>query len=226
MLRVVDNMIAQATSNQAFRVKLPLLNTSIRDVIGIASVFTSALFEFFVMVEPIEDRDELLKSFSIKGGAIDEIATTEEEYAAYNGDFELYVLREDLTVNPIAGRAEALRNQALQEGGLCSIQIHPYAVGDTTESYLNEFVSSMSGSHCDVDLCVSTGCHVCTENSGEVDCAPCASSDDCDGLSNVVDYRFCDCDLVVTVDNNDKFMLYTGKNNLSLFFMILALGVI
>ena len=192
--------------------KLPLLNTSIKDVIGIASVFTSALFEFFVTVKPMEDRDELLKSISIKGGAIDEITPTEEELATYNGNFELYVIREDLTVNPIAARAEALRDQAVQEGGLCSIQIRPYTEGDTTESYLSDFVSSMSGSHCDVDLCVSTGCHACTENNGEVTCAPCASSDDCDGLSNVVDYRFCNCDLVVTVDHNDKFMLYTGKS--------------
>lgn len=65
MLRLIDSMLAQATSNKALQIKIPLIDTSISDVIGIASIFTSALFEFFVMVEPFEDRTE--KSLLIKG---------------------------------------------------------------------------------------------------------------------------------------------------------------
>lgn len=65
MLQVVDSMLMQATSNKAFDANIPLLDTSIRSVIGIASVFTDALFEFFVIVEPFANRAE--KSLIIQG---------------------------------------------------------------------------------------------------------------------------------------------------------------
>lgn len=65
MLQIVDAMLAQATSNKAFDARIPLLDTSIKNVVGISSVFASALFEFFVIVEPFEDREE--KSLVIRG---------------------------------------------------------------------------------------------------------------------------------------------------------------
>ena len=65
MLQIVDSMLAQATGNKAFDARIPLLDTSVKNVIGIASVFTSALFEFFVMVEPFDNRGK--KSLIVKG---------------------------------------------------------------------------------------------------------------------------------------------------------------
>ena len=118
-----------------------------------------------------------------------------------------------MTVNPIAERADALRAQAAAEGGLCGITIPAYTDADTTDSYLNAIVSSVTASaECTVDVCRSEGCHVCTEEGGNATCAPCAVSSDCDGLADVVEYRFCDCDTVATVDENNKFVLYTGKD--------------
>lgn len=62
---MIDAMLAQATTNKAFNVHIPLINISIKDIIGVASVFSSALFEFFVMVPPISDRKKI--SLLVKG---------------------------------------------------------------------------------------------------------------------------------------------------------------
>ena len=137
------------------------------------------------------------------------IATEEADLVNYNADFELYVLREDLTVNPIPERAAELRSQAVQENGLCDINIPPYTDTDTVDSYLTAVVSSVSGPDCGVTLCRSEGCHACVDDDGDATCIPCTTSDDCDGLQDVVEYRYCDCDGVVTVDAYDKFLLYT-----------------
>ena len=139
------------------------------------------------------------------------IATQESDLVDYTADFELYVLREDLTVNPIPERAAELRAQAIQENGLCDISIQPYSNStDTVDSYLTSVVSSVSGPDCGVDVCRSEGCHACVDDGGgNATCIPCASSDECDGLENVIEYRYCDCDAVVTVDKYDKFRMYT-----------------
>ena len=130
-------------------------------------------------------------------------------------DFELYVLKEDLVVNPIPERADALRAQAVEEGGLCNIQIPAYTDTDTTDSYLNAVVSSVTASDtCTVNVCRSEGCNVCIDEGGNITCVPCDNSGDCDGLTNIVEYRFCDCDTVVTVNENNEFALYTGKKKL------------
>jgi hypothetical protein len=65
MLQLVDSMLAQATGNEAFDAVIPLLDTPIKNVIGVASVLTSALFEFFVVVKPFNDRE--IKSIALKG---------------------------------------------------------------------------------------------------------------------------------------------------------------
>lgn len=77
-------------------------------------------------------------------GDITAIKPTEEAASTYKEDFELYVLREDVTVNPIAERADSMREQAAEEGGLCVIKIPAYNDADTTESYLGSVVSSVS----------------------------------------------------------------------------------
>lgn len=119
-----------------------------------------------------------------------------------------------MTVNPIPERADGLREQALAEGGLCDITIPAYSTDtDTTDSYLTAVASSVVAStECTVDVCRSEGCHVCTEEGGNATCTPCIVSSDCDGLANVVEYRFCDCDVVVTVNEDTEFVMYTGED--------------
>ena len=65
MLQILDTTLAQATGNKAFDARIPLLDTSVKSIISVGSVFTSALFEFFVMVQPFNDRGR--KSLLIKG---------------------------------------------------------------------------------------------------------------------------------------------------------------
>ena len=130
----------------------------------------------------------------------------------FDTEFELYVIKEDLTANPIPERADTLRALALDEGGLCHITIPAYSDSDTTDSYLTAIVSSIvASSECTVNVCRSEGCHVCTEVGGNETCAPCTASSDCDGIVDVVEYRYCDCDAVVTVNENNEFVMYTGK---------------
>ena len=129
--------------------------------------------------------------------------------------FEFYVLREDLAINPIPERSAELRSKAAEENGLCSISIPAYSDTDTTDSYLTSVVSSVTASaQCTFDVCRSEGCHVCTDEGGNSTCVPCDASGDCDGLANVVEYRYCDCDAVVTVNENNEFILYTGEKYL------------
>ena len=65
MLQLVDSMLAQATGNKAFDARIPLLDTTVKNILSIGSVFTNAVFELFVMVQPFEDR--ATKSLIIKG---------------------------------------------------------------------------------------------------------------------------------------------------------------
>lgn len=65
MLQLVDSMLAQATGSKVFNAQIPFTETTIADLIRMTSVFSSALFEFFVMVEPFDNRD--IKSLAITG---------------------------------------------------------------------------------------------------------------------------------------------------------------
>jgi hypothetical protein len=114
-------------------------------------------------------------------------------------------------MNPIPERAAQMRAQARSEGGLCVIEIPEYL--DSAHDFLDYVVLSITGADCSIDACRSEECHVCTEvEVGEdVTCTLCSSSSDCDGLEDVVEYRDCECDAVVTVNENDEFVLYTGE---------------
>ena len=68
MLQIVDTMLAQASGNAAFDAQIPLLDTSVKSIISIASIFTSAMFEFFVTVQPFEER--AVKSLVIRGPSL------------------------------------------------------------------------------------------------------------------------------------------------------------
>ena len=106
-----------------------------------------------------------------------------------------------------------MRAQAAADGGLCNIQIPIYSDTGGVDSFLSTVVSSVTASaDCVVDVCRSEGCHVCTANNGgEPICELCDTSSHCDGKQNVVEYRYCDCDVVVTANENNEFTMLTGK---------------
>jgi hypothetical protein len=112
-------------------------------------------------------------------------------------------------MNPIPERADQMRAQAKIEGGLCIIEIPEFL--DSTHDFLDYVVLSIVGADCSIDACRSEDCNVCTENGEDVNCTLCSSSSDCDGLEDVVEYRYCECDAVVTVNENNEFVLYTGE---------------
>jgi hypothetical protein len=65
MLRILDATLLQITRSDVFDTQIPLLKTSIKSIISMAPVFTNAMFQFFVTLQPFEDRD--IKSLLIKG---------------------------------------------------------------------------------------------------------------------------------------------------------------
>jgi hypothetical protein len=118
-------------------------------------------------------------------------------------------LRGDLEVNPIPERAADLRIQAVDEDGLCAFDIPAYT---NIDIFLDAIVSSVTGADCNIDVCRSAGCHKCAEIKGELKCELCQSSSDCDASEGeVLEYRYCNCDAVATVNENDEFRLFTGK---------------
>ena len=111
-------------------------------------------------------------------------------------------------MNPIPGRADQIREQAASEGGLCAIQIPSYT--DVT-GFLDTVVSSIIGDQCNFNVCQAAGCQACLEEGSEVKCLQCNTTNDCDGLENVVEYKCDTCDAVVTLNENNEFAMYTGK---------------
>lgn len=55
MLRLLDGLIAGASSNAAFNARIPLLDTSFNKVIIVAKMFTDKLYEFFVRCEEFDE---------------------------------------------------------------------------------------------------------------------------------------------------------------------------
>jgi hypothetical protein len=101
--------------------------------------------------------------------------------------FDLYILKGEFTVNPIPDNAERLREQAQDEGGLCAINIPTYTDDD---SFVSEIISSITGENCSITACDATSCDACNATT-------------CENVEEVTDYRNCDCDLVVSIDNAD-----------------------
>eukprot|EP00957_Ditylum_brightwellii_P094568 7202667-Ditylum_brightwellii.AAC.1 len=115
LLRLAEAAIIEATRNKAFaKYNLPLLNVSPGKVLEFAKVFTERLYEFFVMVEPFEERS--VKSLLFQGS--EDLAKN----STTDSSLELYLIREELTVNPIPGNAAALRTLAEKPtSNLCNI---------------------------------------------------------------------------------------------------------
>lgn len=130
------------------------------------------------------------------------------------GSFELYVLRGDLETNPIPERAADMRIQAVDEDGLCAFDIPAYNATNDTDIFLNTIVSSVTGADCSITVCRSAGCHKCED---ETTCVLCDTSSDCDASEGeVLEYRYCNCDAVATVNEIGEFTLITGEKKCDL----------
>jgi hypothetical protein len=118
--------------------------------------------------------------------------------SAINGtsSFELYILRNDLSVNPIAENAASLRDQAISEGGLCDISI--YDLNDVANDIVSDIVASITGGDCGVTACSADQCVPCNSIvcSGDI-------------VAGISEFRYCDCDLVVGKDDTDILFMFS-----------------
>lgn len=122
-------------------------------------------------------------------------------------EFELYIIKDDLKVNPIPQKAQQLRSQAMDGDGLCSIEIPAFT---NKNSFLDTVKKSVTGNNCGIKVCRSAGCHACFRNNT---CTVCGLGTNCDEQQNIEEYKNCDCDIVVTTNPNSEFTLYTGKES-------------
>jgi hypothetical protein len=183
-------MLEQAAGNKALDVRIPLIDISLKKIISYGTVFTDAFYEFFVKVEDFNDR--AIKSLVINGGEITSITES--------AVFELYVMKSDPMVNPIPEKADQLRSQALKEDGVCRLEIPAYS--GTSSEFINSIIGNVTG--CGIVVCPSEGCERCSDDT----CVLCEGGD-CDGEAGVEEYRGCDCDVVVTVDGENKLKLFS-----------------
>jgi len=136
-----------------------------------------------VVVEPFEDR--ATKSLLFK--ASKNISSSSDEART----FELYVIRDELRVNPIAANAPLLRDLS----DICSITFGKDTGSETT--WLQNVFASISCAGGKVTICRTT------------DCTPIYYADK-EGKKNVVrEYRDCSCDVVMGVDSDKKLFLHT-----------------
>lgn len=144
----------------------------------------------FVAQVKVEDWDDrAIKSLNIQ--STDNFTTIVNSTVAKT--FELYVLYDDLSVNPIAGNADVLRQQARNDGNsLCSITFPvPYGPG-WNESVRSGISAVDDDSTCSVTMCLTSQCQAKLDSSKKV----------------ILEYHNCDCDIVIENDGN-KFSLYT-----------------
>ncbi len=124
---------------------------------------------------------------SIKIESTENVTTINE-----TGTFELYVLYDDLQTNPIAENSAFLREQAQEDGNaLCAITFPTYN-SNWVNSIIVESVDNSSA--CNVDVCQIHECQSILNSDNEI-----------------LEYHNCDksCDVVIGVDNDDKFSLFT-----------------
>ena len=181
MACAAEQMLAEATQNKAFDIRVPLLNTSLTEVFQVGKVITRELFKFFVKVEDFDDR--ALKSLTFAGA---------QNVSSINGSktFELYFIEGvDLATNPIAANAEALRDQAKDA---CDVTFGAFNDAADKDEYIQNVLGSIP-SGCGFSACNETSCEAVLDEEGKV----------------VVEYRNCPCDLVIGLDEEDKFIIYT-----------------
>lgn len=110
------------------------------------------------------------------------------------GTYELYILKDDLQTNPIADNAALLRKQARNHGNsLCAITF-PTFHSDWINSVAIGIVPVDTSSACNVVICQRNECQAITNNKNET-----------------IEYHNCTraCDIVIGVNTEDKFTLFT-----------------
>ena len=142
-------------------------------------------YEFFVEVQDFEDRGVKGLTLAASEG-VSEITTAET--------FELYVIREDLDANPIAENAASLRAQA----EVCNIEFGMFNSGSSNIVWIDSVVNSIDDSSCVFTVCSHLDCE-----SGLIRPQP-------DG--DIEGYRFCECDVVVGLDDDDNVYLFTVED--------------
>lgn len=188
--------------NEAFNVNVPLFDTSFAKIFSLGKVLTEKLFVFFVEVEPFDRRG--VKSLTFKGtetiDAFDETKT-----------YELYVIQDELTVNPVVENILDLRAQS----SVCQITLEKWEGAIATQSkidYVHKVVSSVDAATCEIIVCPVSAC-------AETLSGPA-------GEEFVIGYEDCPCDVVLGIDDDDYFFAYTvafqgsdqtGASNITLF---------
>ena len=108
--------------------------------------------------------------------------------------YELYVLRNDLEANPIAGNADVLRRQA-QEGGnsLCDITFPKWGNSSAWKGSVKSSIMNGKDGVCNVTICLTDECTPTYNTAKDV----------------ILGYENCPCDVAIGVDNaTNKFVLY------------------
>ena len=112
--------------------------------------------------------------------------------------FELYIIREDLAANPIAENAATLRAQA----EVCNITFDTYeSASNDNNGWIENVTDSVQGEDCNFTVCSYLSS----------DCQQMSSTDE-DGQQVIEGYQYCDCDVVVGLDQNDHVFLFTVED--------------
>ena len=166
-----------------------MIDISFKKIFSFAKAFSNKLFEFFVKVEDFEKRG--VKSLKIE--------QSDKNVTAINASdtFELYVITEDLNANPIAGNAQVLRDQASK----CIITFNSYEASDNNPTaWIEDIIKNIEGIDgvCPIDICRASECTPILEDE-----SPNKKEQE------VLGYEACDCDIVLDVNTESKFVLYT-----------------
>lgn len=117
-----------------------------------------------------------------------------ESVATPNKTFHLLIIKSALKVNPIAENAVQIRDQSIQDNALCEITIPQYY---DNVSFVQNITRSITGPYCGISVCDASECHACDETS-------------CENVKeDILDFRNCDCDVVVYIDEEYRLVLST-----------------
>lgn len=162
-------------------------------------------YEFFVKVQDYNDRG--IKGLQLK-------ASESVGHISKAMTFELYVIKQDLTTNPIAENSEELRKQA----DVCSITFDTLEnANNNTDDWINNVKDSIDGD-CNFKVCRANDCESIRK-----------TNDDEEPEGEIEGYRYCKCDVVVDLDDKKQVFLFTvedtGNETVSILNDIKLLGL-
>ena len=150
-------------------------------------VFTHQKYEFFVKVQDFDARGNKGLSY---------VASEDVNQITEAATFELYIIRDDLEANPIAENAARLREQA----EVCDITFGTFDTASDADGWISSVVNSV-GTSCDFTLCSHLDC----ESIRPI-------NEDGDPYGDIEGYHYCDCDVVIGLDDNDLVFLFTVED--------------